>query len=109
MKYYKIRIPLSHKDGFMKKYFDPSFSREVTFLVYKARRGDTPKKVAKRFGISADPLLDMNDVKNNNASFMPGTLVELPIPSESRSADHNHRCIASKQRHFQMPPETGSH
>lgn len=82
VKYYKIRLPLSHKDGFLKKYFDPSYSREVTFLVYKARRGDTPKRVAKRFGISPDPIVDMNEVKSPNVSFIPGTLVELPIPSD---------------------------
>ncbi|NDF14767.1 LysM peptidoglycan-binding domain-containing protein [bacterium] len=82
VKTYRIRMPLSHKDGFMKKYFDPAFQREVTFLVYRARKGETPKLIARRFGISADPILDMNDVKGANSSFMPGTLVELPIPSD---------------------------
>lgn len=81
-KTYKIRIPLSLKDAFVKKYFDANFQRDVTFMVYKAKRGDTPKKVAKKFGISPDPLVDMNDVKTPSASFMPGTLVELPIPSD---------------------------
>ena len=81
-KTYKIRLPLSHKDAFMKKYFDGSFQRDVSFMVYKARRGDTPKKVAKRFGISPDPIVDMNDVKAANVSFMPGAMVELPIPSD---------------------------
>ncbi len=46
-KSYKIRLPLSHRDDFMKKYFDSDFKREVSFLEYKARKGDTPKKVAK--------------------------------------------------------------
>jgi LysM repeat protein len=50
--------------------------------VYKARRGDTPKRVSKRFGISPDPILDMNDVKSPNSSFMPGAMIELPIPSD---------------------------
>lgn len=81
-KSYKIRIPLSHKDAFMKKYFNPSFKRDVTFLVYKARKGDTAKSIAKRFGISSDPLVDMNGVKSDRVSFMPGTLVELPIPND---------------------------
>lgn len=82
VKTYKLRIPLSKKDAFMKKYFDSNFQREVTFLVYKARRGDTPRSIAHRFGISADPLLDMNDVKKASSSFIPGTLVELPIPND---------------------------
>jgi LysM repeat protein len=81
-KTYRVRMPLSHKEGFIKKYFDSSFQKEVTFLVYKARKGDTPKKVAKRFGISPDPLLDMNEVRSAGMSFLPGTLVELPIPSD---------------------------
>ncbi len=81
-KTYKVRMPLSHKEAFVKKYFDPTFQREVTFLVYKARKGDSPRSVAKRFGISADPLLDMNEVKSQGSSFLPGTLVELPIPSD---------------------------
>ncbi len=81
-KTYQIRMPLSRKEGFLKKYFDNGYQKEVTFLVYKARKGDTPKKVAKRFGISHEPLLDMNEMKSPNVSFMPGTLVELPIPSD---------------------------
>ncbi len=82
VKTYRIRMPLSHKDAFMKKYFDPAFQRDVTFLVYRARKGETPKQIARRFGISPDPILDMNEVKGANSSFMPGTLVELPIPSD---------------------------
>ena len=82
VKTYRIRMPLSHKDAFMKKYFDPNFQRDVTFLVYRARKGETPKQVARRFGISPDPILDMNEIKSPNSSFMPGTLVELPIPSD---------------------------
>lgn len=82
MKAYKIRIPLSRKDTFMKKYFDPTFARDVDFLSYKARKGDSPAKVAKRFGISPDPVAQMNSVSSPNASFMPGKIVQLPIPSD---------------------------
>jgi hypothetical protein len=82
VKSYRIRMPLSHKESFLKKYFDPNFQRDVTFLVYRARKGETPRHIARRFGISADPILDMNDMKSANSSFMPGTLVELPIPSD---------------------------
>ncbi len=79
---YRIRLPLSHKEAFVKKYFDPTFEREVTFLVYKARRGDTPRGIAKRFGISADPVVDMNEMRTPASNFSPGTLVELPIPND---------------------------
>ncbi len=81
-KTYKIRIPMSRKESFNKKYFDPSFQRDVTFLAYKARKGDSPRKIATRFGISADPVAQMNGVRSTGASFMPGKLIELPIPSD---------------------------
>jgi hypothetical protein len=82
VKSYKIRIPLSRKEQFIKKYFDPTFVRDVDFLAYKARKGDTPKRIAKRFGISADPVADMNGVGSVNSSLMPGKMVQLPIPSD---------------------------
>jgi hypothetical protein len=79
---YKIRIPLSRKDSFMKKYFDPTFERDVTFLSYKARKGDSPQRVAKRFGISPEPVAQMNEVSSQHSSFIPGKIVQLPIPSD---------------------------
>ncbi len=82
MKTYKVRIPLSRKDSFQKKYFDETFNKEVSFLTYKARKGDTPKQIAKRFGISPDPVAQMNGVKSPSASLTPGMMVQLPIPSD---------------------------
>jgi hypothetical protein len=79
---YRVRMPLSHKEAFMKKYFDPTFQHEVTFLVYKSRRGDTPRSISKRFGISADPVAEMNGVHSAGSSFPAGTLVQLPIPND---------------------------
>jgi len=79
---YKIRIPLNRKEAFTKKYFDPSFKKEVTFLTYKARKGDTAKHVAKRFGINPDPVAQMNDVGSANAALPAGKMIQLPIPSD---------------------------
>jgi len=78
---YKIRIPLSQKEMFMKKYFDPSFEREVVFLNYKARKGDSPRRIAKRFSINPEPIAQMNHV-SVRSNFIPGKMVELPIPSD---------------------------
>ncbi len=80
-KKYKIRIPQNRKEEFMKKYFSDSFKRDVDFLTYKARKGDNPQRIAKRFGISPDPVAEMNGV-SLHSSLMPGAMVELPIPSD---------------------------
>jgi len=79
---YKIRIPLSHKETFTKKYFDSSFKKEVVFLTYKARKGDTAKQVAKRFGINPDPVAQMNGLGTPSTYITPGKMVQLPIPSD---------------------------
>lgn len=81
VKSYAVRIPLSHHDEFVKKYFSENFEREVDFLTYKARKGDTVKSISKRFGINADPVSEMNRVGIHTA-LVPGTMVELPIPSD---------------------------
>lgn len=79
---YKIRIPLSRKDSFTKKYFDPSFKKDVTFLSYKARKGDTVKHIAKRFGINPEPVAQMNEVHSTAAPLASGKMIQLPIPSD---------------------------
>lgn len=81
LKTYTVRIPLSHREEFVKKYFAPDFEREVSFLAYKARKGDSVNKIAKRFGINPDPVAEMNGVAGG-LSLVPGTMVELPIPSD---------------------------
>jgi hypothetical protein len=77
-----VRIPLSRKDSFQKKYFDADFEKSVSFLTYKARRGDTPKHIAKRFGISPDPVAQMNGLKSPGAPLPVGKMIQLPIPSD---------------------------
>jgi LysM repeat protein len=81
-KSYKVRIPLNRKEAFVKKYFDASFKKDVTFLTYKTRKGESASKIAKRFGISADPVAEMNGTSSVNAAFAPGKMVQLPIPSD---------------------------
>jgi hypothetical protein len=108
MKAYKVRMPLSHKDDFMKKYFASNFERDVAFLEYKARKGDTAKTIAKRFGINPDPVAEMNSM-SVKSSIMPGKLVLLPIPSDFvrslaslKSLDLLDPAFPKRQRHRRM-------
>jgi hypothetical protein len=82
MEKYKIRIPLSRKEYFTKKYFHSDFNKEVSFLSYKARRGETPRHIARRFGISPEPVAQMNDVQSVSSPFAYGKMIQLPIPSD---------------------------
>ncbi|MEK6705245.1 MAG: transglycosylase SLT domain-containing protein [Bdellovibrionota bacterium] len=93
---YKIKLPASTRERFMETYNHEAFPREVRFMTYKVRRGDTLQRIAGRFGIKVDPIVDLNGV----SSRMPlrnGINVVLPMPSD-RS-----RSVASLE--IRDPPE----
>jgi len=82
---YRIRLPVSVKNRFLSAYNSRSFGKKVHFLAYRVRRGDSLGSIARRFGIKADPMVDLNGV-SAKALLRTGSKVYLPIPDDrSRS------------------------
>ncbi len=82
---YRIRLPSSVREKFLTTYNHAAFPREVKFMTYKVRRGETLKNVAHRFGIKVDPISDLNGVSANRP-LRNGLAVILPMPNDrSRS------------------------
>ncbi len=77
----KVKIPAPLKDRFTKRYFDPDFDRDVVFLEYKARKGESVKSIAKRFRLSPDPVAQMNGVSAKGMA-PAGRMMKLPIPAD---------------------------
>lgn len=83
--HYKIKLPESVRKRFVETYLHPAFPREVRFLKYKVKSGDTVQKVARRFGISVDGILDLNRI-SKGTYLAHGREIALPLPSDrSRS------------------------
>jgi membrane-bound lytic murein transglycosylase D len=57
-------------------------SQRLDFNTYLIRKGDTPAKVAKRFKVGVQDLLDANDL--NPKQFKPGKRIQVPPPPAQR-------------------------
>ncbi len=93
---YRIKLPDSVKDQFLTEYNHPSFQRQVRFLGYSARKGETLGVVARRFGIRVDPIADLNGL-SSKMPLRKGSRILLPIP------DDRSRSLASLE--VKDPPE----
>ncbi len=78
---YRIRLPAKVKDRFLAQYNHPAFPRVIHFKKVKVQRGDTLQRIARRFGLRAEPLADMNG-KSEKAPLTAGVEVLLPMPSD---------------------------
>jgi len=82
---YRIRLPSSAKDRFMRTYNHLAYPRKVHFLAYKVRKGETLSRIARHFGIRVDPIVDLNGM-SPRLPLRLGTRVLLPMPNDpSRS------------------------
>lgn len=82
---FRLKLPSSTKDRFLQAYNHAAFPREVKFMTYKVRRGETITHVARHFGIHVDPIADLNGV-SSRMPLRKGVNVLLPIPLDrSRS------------------------
>lgn len=94
---YRLKLPASTKEKFLQTYNHEAYPRQVTFMAYKARHGETLSHIAGQYGIKVDPISDLNGV-SSKMRLAKGVTVLLPIPND-RS-----RSIASLD--VRDPPET---
>lgn len=97
---YRLRLPASTKEKFMATYNHEAYPRQVTFMTYQVRRGETLSRIAGQYGIKVDPISDLNGV-SPKMKLRNGVKVLLPIPND-RS-----RSIASLD--VRDPPEPRRH
>jgi hypothetical protein len=93
---YRVRLPASVKEKFLATYNHEAYPRQVEFMAYKVRRGETLANIARHFGIKVDPISDLNGVSPKRP-LRHGAKVLLPMPND-RS-----RSIASLE--VRDPPE----
>ncbi len=93
---YRLKLPENTKDKFLETYNHAAFPRKVEFMGYKVKRGDTLARIARHFGIKADPMADLNGV-SPQVPLRAGTRVILPIPNDQT------RSLASLE--VRDPPE----
>ncbi len=78
---YRVKLPAFVKERFLLTYNHEAFPREVQFMTYKVRRGETLTRIAQHFGIKVDPMSDLNRV-SPGMPLRNGVKVLLPIPND---------------------------
>ncbi len=76
---YALRVPPGLSGATARALARIPASQRLDFKSYKIRKGDTLAKVAARFNMAPDDLLDANDLKK--AQFKPGRTIKVPPPS----------------------------
>jgi LysM repeat protein len=105
---YRIRLPASVKEKFLATYNHEAYPRQVEFMAYKVRRGETLTHIARHFGIKVDPISDLNGV-SPRMPLRHGAKVLLPMPNdrsrsiaslEVRDPPEHRRRKGRRRRHF---------
>lgn len=78
---YTLRVPPGKALECMRQLARMPAGRRLNFQHYKVRRGDTLAKVAKRFNVTPDDLLDANDITSRQ--FKPGRRLLIPPASSA--------------------------
>lgn len=100
---YRIKLPASAKEQFLITYNHPAYPREIRFRSLKVRSGDSVRGIARRFGIGAEPIEDLNQLTSGQA-LRSGTTLYLPMPSDlSRSLASLDLTESPKRRHYRKP------
>jgi len=60
------------------KYFVPKKKKKVNLndLTYPVKRGDTISKIAKKFGVTGDMIVQWNELKNPEVIY-PGQVLDI--------------------------------
>jgi len=76
---YRLKLPASTKEKFLKTYNQESYSKAVEFVSYHVKRGETLAGVARRYGIKVDLMSDLNGL-SARSPLKRGSKILLPIP-----------------------------
>lgn len=105
---YRVRLPASVKEKFLATYNHEAYPRQVEFMSYKVRKGETLVHIARHFGIKVDPISDLNGVSPKRP-LRHGAKVLLPMPNdrsrsiaslEVRDPPEHHRRKGRRRRHY---------
>lgn len=78
---YRLRIPLGKSALFAQNYAQVPDDQKRDWGVHTVRRGETLSTIARRYGLTADLLVHVNNVKNIRRLSV-GTQLAIPLPKE---------------------------
>ncbi len=79
---YEIKIPFGKKEIFLKNFEKFKPDGNFQFATHIVRRGDTLSKIAKRYGVPVEPIVEINKIKKTT-NLSTGMNLIIPIPKSS--------------------------
>ncbi len=82
---YRLRIPLGKSELFVQNYAQIPEDQKRDWGVHTVRRGETLSTIARRYGLTTDVLVNVNNVKQIR-KLSVGTQLVIPLPKEMMSS-----------------------
>ena len=86
---YSLRVPPGQSGTTARALARIPANQRLDFKAYKIRKGETAARVAARFDLSVEDLLDANGI--TKAQFRPGRVIQVPPPPASPIDDRDLR------------------
>jgi len=99
---YSLMVPAGLKDGLLEELAKIPPHRRVRWITHRVRRGETVVRIAKRYGVSARVIADMNGLKKRQA-LISGSSLLVPASAARVSA-----APASTDKGTEDAPATGT-
>jgi len=78
---YRFRIPLGRKDTFLVNYAQIPAEQKKDWAIHTVKRGETISSVARRYGLAASLLKDLNNL-HSDRRLSVGTVLAIPLPKD---------------------------
>lgn len=75
---YEVKIPAGSKERFAINIAKVPREERISFLMHKVKKGDTVSKIARRYGVDANPILYINGLKSA-MGLKPGSIIAVPV------------------------------
>lgn len=86
---------LSKKKGkTSSKVLATSSPEEAHYILYEVKKGDTPREIAKKYGIDVKELLLVNSI--NPRALKPGMMIKVPVKSNIKESEHKKEIALEK-------------
>jgi membrane-bound lytic murein transglycosylase D len=99
---YTLRVPPGLSGATARALAQIPASQRLDFKPYKVRRGDSLARLAARFNLSAEDLLDANGI--TKAEFRIGRTIKVPPPPASPIDDRDLRTRVERDRSLEDQP-----
>jgi membrane-bound lytic murein transglycosylase D len=84
-KEYAIRIPEGTREQFEKFVEEMPKGDMLKFHAHKVKKGESLKSIARRYGTSVEPIMDLNNIRNAR-SVRAGSMIVVPVREGTRPA-----------------------